>query len=399
MSRDFRTGRSTVILLISVFLVISSVAGFFHYGVLYYFLLGFLALMFLFQSNLNVGWGIPTIAFFLFICAFSLIANDPPAYFNAWNRFFVYTLVVLIVSPLITNMSIGKIRSQVFYYSLCTLAALSVGSFFAYYLGINMFVRDGSELEIGVGTFSGLMNHSMVLGPFAAISAVFLFGQFLFEQRRFLRFLFLCSSIFCMGASLLASSRIAVLAGIASVIILILRYFKGNLTKSLSLFLVIIVIATASFPIWAPFTDFVVAKNEANIVEGSVLYSRQRKITARITEFKSSPLFGIGFCTVDPRYDVVQVSNGQIEPGSSWLAVLSMTGILGLIAFSSVCIKAFKQAWNTKDRRKASVLSAILFFYLVHMLAEGYIMAPRSFLGMFFWLLIGTINASYLEEE
>ena len=262
-----------------------------------------------------------------------------------------------------------------------------------------MFVREGAELEIGVGTFSGLMNHSMVLGPFAAISAVFLFGQFLSEQRRFKRFLFLCLSIICMGASLLASSRIAVLAGTAAIIVLIIRFFKGSISKTLSVILVLVVLATATFPIWAPFTHFVVAKNEANIVEGSVLYSRERKITARITEFKNSPLVGIGYCTVDPRYDVVQVSNGQIEPGSSWLAVASMTGILGIIAFISICIKAFNQAWNTRDRKKASVLSAILFFYLVHMWAEGYIMAPRSILALFFWLLIGAINAEYQSNN
>lgn len=396
MSREVtRSGRATGLLIISVLLVISSVAGFFHFGELYYILLGIIGLLYVFQPPIAIRWGFPPIALFLFTCALSLLANNPPAYFNAWNRFFVYTLVVLIMSPLVTNVYIGRIRSQVLYFSLCTLAVLSIGSFFAYYLGINLFVRNGSELEIGVGTFSGLMNHSMVLGPFAAISAVFLFGLFLSEKRKVRRYLFLCSSIICIGASLLASSRIAVFAGIASIIVLIIRYFKGNLSKSLSLLLVIIVLATASFPIWAPFTDFVVAKNESNLVEGSVLYSREKKISARISEFRSNPLVGIGFCTVDPRYDVVQVSNGQIEPGSSWLAVASMTGILGFIAFLSVCIKAFNQAWNTNDRKKASVLSAVLFFYLVHMLAEGYIMAPRSFLAMFFWLLIGAINAEY----
>lgn len=390
---------SFFILVLSFFLMVSSVAGFFHFGNLYYIVLGTIGFYYLLQPTVAVKWGIPSIAFFLLACVLSLLSNNPPSFFNAWNRLAIYSMVLLIMSPLVTNKYIGAIRSRIMYYSLCTLSVLSVGSFFAYFLGINLFVRDGSELEIRAGTFSGLMNHSMALGPFAAISAVFLFGSYLSEKKKHLRMVLLFSSVFSMGASLLAASRIAVVAGVVSIFVLVIRFFKGRLTKSLTMILITVTIATASFPLWSSFTDFVVTKNRGNLEEGSIMSSREKKINARVTEFKSSPLVGIGYCTIDPRLDVVQFSNGQIEPGSSWLALASMTGIIGTLVFIFIVIKAFKQAWSISSNKKASILSAILAFFIIHMIAEGYIMAPRSILALFFWLLIGTINASYLEGK
>ena len=384
--------------IIASFLVISSVAGFFHYGVLYYILLAFIGVLFLFQPSLSLCIGMPSILFFLFACAISLVVNDTPSYFKAWARLFVYFLMLLVVSPLFTNKYIGLIRSKVFRYCLVTLSFLSIGSFIAYFLGINLFIRNGTEAEIGAGTFSGLMNHSMVLGPFAAISSVFLFGSYLSVKKVSLRILLLMASVVCIGASLLAASRIAVAAGLSSLLLLLIRYYQGRFSKVFMVVIIVVALAASTFPIWSSFTDFLVSKSKSNIELGGMLYSREHKITARLSEFKSSPLFGIGFCTVDPRYDVVQFDNGQIEPGSSWLAIASMTGILGLVAFIRVVIVAFRQAWRIKNKNVSSVLSAILLFYLIHMLAEGYIMAPRSFLAMTFWLLLGTINAEYNKE-
>lgn len=395
-----KNSRTNIILfLLSVLLVCSSVSGFFHYGSFYYISLAAIGLFLIFQPSFPLRWGMRPIVFFLITCASSLIINNPPSFFNAWARYLVYVLMLMVVSPIITNKYIGAVRSRVFMYCLITLSILSVGSFFAYFLDINMFVRDGLEMEIRAGTFSGFMRHSMMLGPLAAVSSVFLFSLLLSERKGLKRLIFLVGSVLSMGASVLSASRIAVAAGIASMIVLIVRFFKERISKAFAILLVIIALGVATFPMWGSLTDFLIDKNSNNEeLGGSFLYSRQQKIIARITEFKDSPIVGIGFCTVDPRYDVVNYENGQIEPGSSWLAVASMTGILGFLSFLIIIIKAFCQAWRSKDRKIAGLLSAMYSFFLIHMLVEGYIMAPSSFLCMFFWLLTGTINHYHIIE-
>ena len=388
-----------ILKIIAFFLTISSVAGFFHYGNLYYILLAIVFFLCVFRIKYHIKFGISIILFFLIACAASLILNDIPSYFNATNRFLVYTLVLIVVSPLVTNIYIGRIRLNLFFYSLVVLSFLSIGSFFAYFLGINLFVRKGNVLEIGVGTFSGLMNHSMVLGPFSAISAIYLLCLFLSVSKKTQRLILIFGFIFCVGACFFAASRIALAAALAGCIVVLMRYYKGRMSKVFMIVLLVIAVAAASFPIWGGVTEFVIAKQNRNEEMGGVIYSRERKIAARTLEFKSSPLFGIGFCTVDPRYDVVQYENGQIEPGTSWLAIASMTGLLGLLTFIIVCIVAFRQAVNIHDKILSCMFTGILVFYLIHLMAEGYIMAPRSYLNMFFWLLLGAINAEYMYSN
>lgn len=385
-----------LLFVIAIFLTLSSVAGFLHFGDLYYILLGFVGILLSFQLHSKIHLGMPGIIIFLIACGISLIVNDVPAYFKPFNRYLVYILMLFVVSPLFTNNSIGSIRSHLFYYSLDVLAIMSIGSFFAYFLGINLFVRKGIALEIGAGTFSGLMNHSMVLGPFSAISAIYILSIYLFEIKRKKRIILFCGVLACLGASFFAASRIALVGGLVGCVFVLFRFYQGKMTKTLLTLSLIIAVALTTFPIWGGVTEFVITKQNSNEEKGSALYSRERKITARTLEFASSPIFGIGFCSVDSRYDIVDYSNGRIEPGSSWLAIASMTGLFGLLAFIPICAIALKQAWKIKDKKKSCTLSAILVFYLIHLLAEGYIMAPRSFLNMFFWLLLGAINSEYI---
>lgn len=122
-------------------------------------------------------------------------------------------------------------------------------------------------------------------------------------------------------------------------------------------------------------------------------------IRARIKEFTSSPIYGIGFCVVDPRYDAVNKSTGQIEPGSSWLTIASMTGLLGLITFLSIVVSSFKKVVKIKNDFYSMLFAGCLTFFIFHMLAEGYIMAPGSYLNFIFWLLIGSIWGVYFIEH
>ena len=127
----------------------------------------------------------------------------------------------------------------------------------------------------------------------------------------------------------------------------------------------------------------------------SSFYSREIKFTARILEFKSSPIIGIGYNVINPQYDFVEESTGQIEPGSSWLAVASMTGVIGLFVFLGICSRGLKRAWRIKSPFVSSLLGGMLVFFFIHMIAEGYIFAPGSFLALLFWLIIAVVDGVF----
>lgn len=380
--------------ILGVLLTLSSIAGFFHFGLLYYISLGLFGLVLVYDMMTKGNHVKPIIIVFLAFCVLSLIVNDTLPIFNAWARLVVYVLVLFVVSPMLSNSSVDKKRKSMLMYVMDVIIILSVLSFFCFFLGINLFVRLGEELEIGVGTFSGLMNHSMVLGPMSGLSSVVLLSYCLCENNKCLRIVYIGALFCCLGACLLASSRIAVGAAIVGCVFVLFRRYRANLTKFSILLLLILAIGGITFPIWGGLTDFLVEKQADNIeLGGSMMYSRERKINARIAEFKSSPITGIGFATVDPKLDVVDFSNGRIEPGTSWLAVLSMTGLLGFSAFLIICILTFKKVMAHQNTFFSCALGGMFVYYLVHFAAEGYLMAPRSFLNMLFWLILGAIDS------
>lgn len=361
----FRFRNDGLLKLLGIFLTLSSIAGFFHFGVLYYIILALFGFVLVYDMMKKGNSIKPIIIVFLAFCALSLIVNDTLPVFNAWTRLGVYLMVLFVVSPMVSNSLVDKKRKRMLMYVMDVIIILSVLSFFCFFLGINLFVREGHELEIDVGTFSGLMNHSMVLGPMSGLSSVVLLSYCLCESNKGLRIVYIGALFCCMGACLLASSRIAVGAAIVGCVFVLFRRYRANLTRFSIVLLLIIAIGGITFPIWGGFTAFLVEKQEGNIEKGgSMMYSRERKIEARIAEFKSSPITGIGFATVDPKLDVVDFSNGRIEPGTSWLAVLSMTGLLGFSAFLIICILTFKKVMAHQNISFPVHWAECLFFIL-----------------------------------
>jgi O-antigen ligase len=389
-----------LLIVIAVAVTLVSIAGFVHHPNAYYIFMGLLGLVIIVKSRLKFYIGQPWILMFLFACLISLVVNNPPDYFNAWNRLGLYVLVLVIVSPLFTSPSIAEIRRKILHYIMVSCVLLSVGSFFAYFLGINFFDRGDGYLEIGAGNFSGLMNHSIVLGHFAGLSTAFMLSKTLAIEKWKKRLFLIAITFICFGACLLSASRNGIISCLAACMIVFISYFRKNLSRGILIGTSVVLIALAAFPVWGNLTDFLREKNERNVeLGGSIVFSREQKFNARIMEFKSSPITGIGFCTIDQRYDTVNLNNGQIEPGSSLLAVASMTGILGLISFLFICLLSFKRAWKLGDRYESCLLTSLLVFYLIHQISEGYLLAPRSFFTLVFWLILGAIYGSASRED
>ena len=116
---------------------------------------------------------------------------------------------------------------------------------------------------------------------------------------------------------------------------------------------------------------------------------------SRIDEFKSSPLVGIGIA-MGTGGGSSQDANGstRVEPGSSYLAILSMTGGLGAITFFSavgLCLLGFVTA-QSKPPLEADILSVVGIYLAVHGVAEGWILGFGSPLCFIFWLWLGNVG-------
>lgn len=376
---------------LAVLLALSSLAGFMHIGGVYFPTLASFSLLLIIKSGKGWRLGMKYVGIFLFACFLSLIVNDPPYFFKPWSRLIVYTLVLFVVSPFLVSFHANKIRFKVLLYLLDIVVLLSIGSFIAYFFGINLFVHYGRKMEItDIGHFSGIMNHSIALGHFAGISAVYLLVRAL-SGKGLLKIIMAISCICCYGACLFSASRNGIVSCMVASIAVFIGFYRKRLFKGLCVLLLIVGVAASTYTGWGWAMKFVQTKNELNIELGdNVFYSREKKFDARIAEFKSSPIIGIGYYAINPDLDKVEFSTGQIEPGSSWLAIASMTGILGFIPFFLICFVSLKRAWTMQNQLTSTLLFSLLCFYCVHMIYEGYIIAPRSIFGLFFWLIISS---------
>ena len=137
----FRFRNDGLLKLLGIFLTLSSVAGFFHFGVLYYIILALFGLMVVYGLMKKGVKTSPYIIVFLVICALSLIVNETLPVFNAWGRLAVYVLVLFVVSPMLSNSSVGKMRTKLLMYVMDACIILSILSFFVISLAsIYLFV-------------------------------------------------------------------------------------------------------------------------------------------------------------------------------------------------------------------------------------------------------------------
>lgn len=346
------------------------------------------------NQSLNVTY------FFLILGAvFSLLTNNVLPVFNAWQRLAFFILMSVPISPMIESQLLRERRLKTLNFMLWLSAFVGVSSFFCYLVGVNFmynFVSEEYSLN-NAGWFGGITIHSMLLGPISAIGASYLTWYSTgtnFPNRRKKYIVFACI-FFCIAAVMLTASRGSTAAAIIGcVVIYILR--KGSIGSKMTSGIVgLLLIGILIQPLLKPFSAMLISKQELNVASGGTFESRQGKWQSRIEEFESNPLFGSGFATVGDKSGDFS-DNGIIEPGSSWLAVLSMLGVIGMICIWIIVFKPMIKIYKRCNRNDV-LFFGIFCVFLIHMATEGYIFAGGSFLFFYFWLFVGSVHA-YLKS-
>lgn len=348
---------------------------------------------------LKVNWvnWLP-VSFFL-VCALSIFAGNPDPVFNSWMRWALFGLLLLTVFPVFDSHILFQQRYTAAKYMLAILTFTSVGSFFAYFMGINYmtkaFVSYGVTSIDAIGWFGGLTYQSMTLGPICAITLTLMTWILLTKNlSRKYSIIIICFAVMSLCCMLMTASRSANIAGLTGVLSIVFLKYKNRLGKMIKILAAILLVGMIFSPIISPFANNLIKKQEANISHGSIFSSREERWQHRIDEFCENPLFGQGFSAINPKYsDEFMKSTGIVETGTSWLAILSMTGIIGFSLFLTLVITTCKKLWNLirfRDDFRSILLLGILAVFFAHFVAEGYVFAAGGAMAYLFWLYFGT---------
>lgn len=391
---------SSIAKLLAWFMAISSVGavcGFLPYWLqTTYF--GVTALSFGYVLGGGIQFNGRFIALYIVLALNVLILPIDPL-FNAKMRLLLFVIVTMVVSSAITTKRAVVFRNLLFRDLVIVCSFLVPISCLCKFVGLN-FVRmnvQGMTMAQQVnqtGLFGGLFQQSMMLGPIAAIIAVvFFFAYQSCGKKNIYIILFIMSALACF----FSASRGAVLSMIAPIIFAVLSGQGDTATKQSTRTIIVVTILSI-----LPFADNVLngvmEKQQRNIEMGSTFGSRNDKFTYRWNEFNSSPLMGVGFASINPNGGDDYGEDGTIEPGSSHMAVLSMTGIVGvscylvLIIFAYSCVKG-------EDDTNARFRKGLLIAMLLHGCWEGYVFSGGGFLCLLYWIVVGqAMDYKYLKK-
>lgn len=352
---------------------------------------------------------LPTIIF-LGVAALSICLSQYQERFMAWERFGVFILLLCVTGPLVTNQTWRNVRIKAFDIIGCICVLCSI-----YYnlLYVFMVTHYCAWMSRYAWVYSYSISISMLFCALCAVGGLYTGWNILnianepdsktnkiFTSQRVKAAILVCSFLSSVNAMLLASSRAAIVAFSFSFLFMcVLKWWKDRHIPTARCICAILISLFCGLNVIIPMTPIMQGKFR-NIArhDGDYMASRRSLWSDREEEINSFHLFGTGFASVDPKsvnsYDAklqpvrgdysVELNNGSIEPGSSWLYVLSSMGIPGMIVFVILVMCAFLSSLFN-----APLYTSLLSFFFIHMFAEGYILSSGALMAYIFWLIMG----------
>lgn len=376
--------------LLTAFIVLNNIVWFTPTlgGAYYAVLIGILAIVMLSAGKIRLN--IEMLLIYL-ACFCSIYFNDIPSFFKSEYRLISFIAITLLVSPAISSNFLAVFRIKLFRNMLIGIVLLVLLSFASRFVGLSK--SQGAY-------WCGIVNHSMTLGPICGIAFITVLSDWIVAGKNYTtvkKFCLIITMIATLACLFGASSRAAILATVMGTIIVTGAHFKANqIFKWGTLITIALVLST---PLWSPLWDTVMAKNQNS--ETLSLSSRGVIWQQRIDEFRSHPVFGTGFGTVDIEAEasLFNEQSGQVEPGSSWLSILSMTGLVGMFTFLLLQYNTIFRFMRLADGKSMILLLGLLFFWYGEMCAEGFWFAAGSFECFFLWSLFGVFDALSILQK
>lgn len=341
------------------------------------------------------------LAWFVAIYGLSLLLHPAPELWLRTQRFLALLIGMLCFSPLLTSDSLAKTRLRI---SAITYYVLSAMVFLSFLVWLASFIQFGENgiWKSGIHNygFCGIFKMGMVLSPVSAIIAItaaFLLLEGKCKIKPFLNGLILLTGvIMCVaGGSRIAS--VGLFLSLASLLIMkrhvLAQMLHSRLAIAMALSGTILLIASSPYAL-----SVIRHKNMIGESHGSLFYSRERLWHDRIEEFASSPLTGIGYANEFPS-ERNKGSLTEIEPGSSWLALLSYGGLTGLGCFLWFSSSLARMLYRIRDDGRFPLCVAILLFLVINAFTEGWLMFAGSIIFPVFWLAASAVWAATCNRK
>lgn len=346
-----------------------------------------------------------TMIYFIVCCLLSMIVNNIPAFFKPFERFIQFLLVLFCVSPLLQSYEISRFRYRMLEIITMAFGLITVGSFVLKCTG-------GGITSVG---YFGFSQHPNFLGFFSMITAILFLSLFFVVTDKKKRVAIMVLYVISFLIVLLSAARICLAGTVLGSVVFLYLYYKENLSRMIAVLLAMVALSAISFPLYEPYLDGIMYKQNNAQEEESSTSSRDLIWATRFEEIRRYPIFGVGCFAVDTSipiadderyYNPYSSDTGVVELGSTYLGVMSQTGILGFIGFAMILLFAFYRCWKAFRETDSIVPIWLLSSFsalAIHMIVEGYATQAGSMQCIYLWLLlacmISPVNVMEEEEE
>ena len=367
-------------------------------------------------TSWNVCW-----MCFLAWCAVGIIFGNPNPAFKSWQRLIYLCIGLMLLSPMIETRRLDLLRQRIWW---CVCAFVVVSCLVA-------FVYKSVDLCLGAGVMRSLtaivpmglgLSHLSAIAAVIGVNAVMRFKLKSWVVCVVYGYIGVCIFLLFEGGS-----RMGLLSLMLAIVLLAMCYRN----RRSAIFLSVLGGVTLLFCIypewWYDLAHVIYRKVNSGALHGSLTWSRDSLWAARWQEFLESPIYGVGLGAV--RYFAAPwnnpeeiLSHGHIEPGSSWLGLLSQTGAVGfallVIPIVRIVVKGVKELKRNVgnigiERREdfdsfKSILSsvdsiqlqmAVFLVLFIQSFTEGYILAVGSFHFLMFWVALSKMDRAEVRLE
>lgn len=277
-----------------------------------------------------------------------------------------------------------KLLTSIFVgFGIATLA-----NFYAKLAGINLVYRDEYAMMMGrISEFSGFCSHSMWTSCAAAFSTMFFISMVFrrVQKNNVQRYACFVMVVISLYITMIGASRSSFFLSLAcSLLIIWMQSKKIDIVRNLFAVGLIAVIVT----------PFLIENSKAMLSKKNGLEittkntSRDELWSQRMDEFKSSPVFGIGFAAHGVG---VNKKVGRYESGGSFIAVLAQSGIIGILFIFIIWLSAMQMPSSLGYNSDMIVVYAGFAFMSIHSIVEGYMFQAGWYLCLIIWLTLGVM--------
>lgn len=374
-------------LLLSV-CMFSNLYSFVMTNYLYYVL--WLAFIFAIVKMHTVSAGMRANLTFGLIC---LIILSTVINLSMFDYRWIMMCIILYITLCRTSYKFFHFKERFLFVSLFGYIFTGLINNYAHAIGFNFMliygVHAGEEFTID---FSGFTNSPMWLSAACGLGIIFLsyWMNLLWGQgKRLLALLMLPLMFITLQTLVWGGSRSALGISVGASLLLVWLSNK-NVGKTILVFSAFVALAYIATPVLMSDSHKMQSKQGGmNFVDESGETSRTALWNARVEEFKSSPIWGIGFGVTGIGEEA---TTGRAETGSGWLTVLSQTGLMGLILALLIVKRAILPLRLLRNNSRMALYSALLAFLCLHTMFEAYLFQSGWYLCFVLWLVVSILD-------